>query len=71
MFRPETHLKSIEFRDSLPPANPCEKVESWRNFSLPLSLHSRENPLSRFQKTFEAGEWLETWSFTVSPSKNR
>lgn len=71
MFRPETHLKSIEFRDSLPPANPYEKVESWRNFSLPLSLHSRENPLSRFQKTFEAGEWLETWSFTVSPSKNR
>lgn len=71
MFRPETHLKSIEFRDSLPPANPCEKVESWRNFSLPLSLHSRENPLSRFQKTFEAREWLETWSFTVSPSKNR
>lgn len=55
MFRPETHLKSIEFRDSLPPANPCEKVESWRNFSLPLSLHSRENPLSRFQKNFRSG----------------
>lgn len=55
MFRPETHLKSIEFRDSLPPANPYEKVESWRNFSLPLSLHSRENPLSRFQKNFRSG----------------